>query len=506
MKPEPLPKISRNAGLTLLLITAIGIFLRARTLGESLWLDELHTAWTAMVGDAELVSRAHLGNNGSLYFYCVRIVTQIFGEHEWSLRLLSLMAGGLLIPGTFFVCRFWRCATITSLLAASLVAIDRHAFFFSCEARPYACVQLLGLAHVVLFTRLLSGRKRTWTWILWVLSGIVLFHLHCTSALVIAAEVIAYVVLYWFAYPIKIQPRYLLIGFVIVALGMLPGLGLVRMIAERRENWSHFIRLTRNPLKMLTIYPVATYLLAPVLFCAVLPFLKKLLGRVGSPAEPDNELEPVESPSYVMQLVVCGCWFLVPIVAAWILTETDVVRLFFRRYIIASSVVLAPLTALVISALAQLPRDVRNVSGLVFVIAILGVLRRPVFQERVHEDWREAVQAIVQSPLDQPVVLYSGLIETDSWHDTKNAAYRAYCEFPLRGIYPVGKGREIVSLPRTHAVSPIRFSEETADVWLLVRPSQSKSKTDVSRTLGDDWAIQSQQQYGRLVLYSLHRT
>lgn len=507
MKTEPQPKISQATLLLLLATTAIGVFLRVRVCGESLWLDELHTAWAAMVGDAELADRARLGNNGSLYFYCVRVVTQIFGEHEWSLRLPSVIAGGLLIPGTFFVCRFWRCATTTSLLAAALVAIDRNAFFFACEARPYALVQLFGLAHIVLFTRLLSGRKRTWTWILWVLSGIGLFHLHCTSTLVIGAEVVAYFVLRWLAYPIKVQPRYLLIGFVIIALGMLPGLGLIFSIAQRRENWSHFVKVTRNPLKMLTLYPVVLYLLVPLLLGSALPAARNLLGRVGASPEQDTELEPRETHSYLMPLLVCGFCFVLPIVVAWALTEADVVRLFFRRYLIASSVVLAPLTASLISWLARRPRDMQTVSGLVFAIAIVGALLGSDYTNRVREDWRSAAQMINNSSHEQPVVLYSGLIETDAWHDTTDAAHKAYCEFPLRGIYAVDAEREIISLPRTRSVPPILLPDTATDAWLLVRSSSpSEVKADVLRAMGEEWTIQAQQQCGRLLLCSLHRT
>ncbi len=505
MKTEPLPKISGVAWLSLSAITAIGIFLRFRVCGESLWLDELHTAWTAMVGDAQLADRARLGNNGSLYFYCVRVFTQIFGQSEWTLRLPSLIAGGLLIPGTFFVCRVWRCATVASLLAAALVAVDRNMFFFSCEARPYGCVQLLGLVHIFLFVRLLTGRKRTWTWLIWVLCGMGMFHLHCTSALIIAAEVIAYMGLRWFAYPIEIQPRYLLIGFVVIALGILPGLGLLQTIAERRENWSHFVKMTRNPLKMLTMYPLGVYLLAPLVLGFALPFFQNALGRVGALPEQDEEPELRETP-YLMPLIVCGCCLVVPIVTAWTLTEADIVRLFFRRYLIASSVVLAPLTALLICSLVRRGRSVVYVSGFVFAIAVIDASFRSNFTSRVHEDWRDAVEVLNREPVDQPVILYSGLIETDAWHATTNSEYRSYCEFPLRGIYAIDSEREVTILPRSLAVPPIRLPDETSHAWLLVRSSSpSEVKEGVLQTLGEQWSIETQQQCGRLLLCLLQR-
>ncbi len=49
-------------------ITLLALAVRIQQAGESLWLDELHTAWTVSGGIGELPHRAAMGNNSPLYF------------------------------------------------------------------------------------------------------------------------------------------------------------------------------------------------------------------------------------------------------------------------------------------------------------------------------------------------------------------------------------------------------------------------------------------------------
>src|SRR5262245_50730431 len=78
-------------------IGAVGLVLRVWQLGESLWLDELHTAWCVTTGWSEIAERALIGNQSPLYFYVPRLATSLLGTTEWTLRLPSLLAGMLLL-------------------------------------------------------------------------------------------------------------------------------------------------------------------------------------------------------------------------------------------------------------------------------------------------------------------------------------------------------------------------------------------------------------------------
>ena len=61
--------------------------------GDSLWLDELHTAWAVDGGLAQVAGRAADGNQNPLFFWMTWACTQLFGLNQLSLRLVSIVAG-----------------------------------------------------------------------------------------------------------------------------------------------------------------------------------------------------------------------------------------------------------------------------------------------------------------------------------------------------------------------------------------------------------------------------
>lgn len=493
-----MPKLTRGTLLALLMITIAGAAMRCRPIGESLWLDELHTAWTVLAPDGELASRAWLGNNSPLYFRVVRCLTQIAGTSEWSLRLISLVAGTLLIPLTFAVCRSWRLGLAPALMAATLVALDRHASFYACEARPYALVQLLALAHMALYGHLLIDNDRTWTWITWTLTGVILFQLHCTTALFVAAEAIAFGLLLWLRYPIKVQTRYLIIGFIVIGLSILSSVGLLQALADRRENWSHFVQTTRQPLQILWLYPLHAYLLAPLLAGSTAVALRLGLGHVG-------EIEPREEGDIqlVVPLVLCVACLFVPIVAAWVLTELDVTRIFLRRYLIASSVTLAPLSAMIVRYSVSGKRSTLLVVFAIVAFALFSI--RPRLDSRVQEDWRSAIANVNDVPRDEPLLFYSGLIEADPWWDSTDPSLIAYCQYPLRALYPLGE-RRVILLPRSVDKIGTVLVGDTSAAWLLIRSSDAKRPAitqAVQAALGPQWTPRQQTAYERLTLLRL---
>ena len=344
-------------------ILLIGLVLRAWPLNESLWIDELHTAWSVSGQLSDVAPRAQLGNNGPTYFWIVYALIQITGLHEWSLRALSVACGVGLVLATFLVTRSWRCTPAASLLAAALVAVDINAVYFSSEARTYALVQLVSLGHVFLFWRLLvADRRQDSLLVAWTGSAVLLFHLHCTTALALLAEIVAYgAAVAIVPERVRLRPGVLLAGLVAVVVGMAPAVGLLRELAERRENWELFVK-RQPPLAMLTIYPLHTYLGIPVAILAAF-WLWRLFRRDRGVVAPSGGAGPSEqgpfqglhdtssqrycedkrggSEDTIVPLVICLAWLFVPLFTAWLLTEQDIARVFFRRYLIASSVVLA---------------------------------------------------------------------------------------------------------------------------------------------------------------------
>src|SRR5262245_33161677 len=228
------------------LAAAIGICILAATLRtsalrESLWLDELHTAWCALGPLGEAAERAAIGNQSPLYFWFQWLLVTFLGPSEFSLRFPSLVAGSLLPLAVFLVARRWSIEA-AGLVAAGLTAVDPLCIFYATEARPYAVVQLLAVLHMGLTLRVAEEPTAAWrAW--WVAGAAILFHLHYTTALLIVAEAVFLAVLFVRESHRLVSP---LVDLAIVAALCLPAIGNLMAIFSRRTNWAAFI--SREPL------------------------------------------------------------------------------------------------------------------------------------------------------------------------------------------------------------------------------------------------------------------
>src|SRR5206468_6541242 len=104
-------------------ISLVAAALRIPPLRESLWLDELHTAWCAVGPLDEVARRAAIGNQGPLFFWLEWLFLGILGPSELSLRLMSFVSGSLLPLAIFLLARRWKLET-AGLVAAGLLAVD----------------------------------------------------------------------------------------------------------------------------------------------------------------------------------------------------------------------------------------------------------------------------------------------------------------------------------------------------------------------------------------------
>lgn len=516
--------------LLLLALFVVGVFLRCYPIHEHVWVDELHTAWAALGKGEQFAQRVRLGNNGPVYFCLVQAIVNWLGASEWTLRFVSVVAGISLIPLTYLLVRSWDGSNEASLLATGLIAIDSHAVFYSVEARPYVVVQLMSLLHLFLFTKLLREKSSVWIWIGWVLSGILMFHLHCTSALIFVAEVVAFAILLFWRTDIKLNWIYFLLGLLLILVGMLPGIGLVREVAARRDNWSMFIERTRNPLRILWEFPLATYLFAPLVVAQVSFGVKRLRMRTASDEDDLDAMEQIEDENSQQQIsvricmVVALCWLFVPLVVAWVLTERDIVRLFFRRYLMASSVALAPLSALIVTRYFVERRLAFWGSCLLFLLGVSTISSARYIRHGTGalahsaENWRTPVSIINASEDEEtrdPVVLYSGLIEAAHWHDSEDLSQQAYCEFPIRGLYSIADDRKVISLPTRKpldlSAAKIEKLREAAaqGFWLLVRGNDtlaSDVQDEVLKVVGREVKVLETHDYGRVHLQRLGTT
>ena len=486
----------------------LAAWLRWHDAGESLWLDELHTAWCAEGTLADVAPRAALGNQSPLYFYAEWCLTSLFGQSELSLRLMSLLCGIALPAAIYFMTRAWTAAAesetsaICGLVAAALATVDPLSIFYAQEARPYAAVQLLAVGHLFLLTEWLREQK-LWQRIAWILSGVLLFYLHYTTALVFVPEAVFLSGYFCFHRSTKRPLAVLwLINFALLALLCLPALSQLRDIASRRENWDAFIQpqpavtiLTVFPWSIASLYLAVAFLTNPTRqrgsssLALRVSDETSLALRVGDEASlarlVSDETSLTRSVRYVVLLL---CWLFIPVTLAWLATEAGVARLFLPRYLIAS---LAP--SYIVAALCVPLMPTRS-GRILFALALVGtaIFTSGIVQQlrhdgRVHgqrrEDWRGAVTflnfQLEHRPL--PVLVRSGLIEADAVQMQNNPQLRDYCLYPVTSLYRLNVPREVlIPLPTVAAgqLSPEvkRLVQARGGTWLLLRANEASAR------------------------------
>lgn len=479
-------------------VLALAAALRCSTLGESLWLDELHTSWVAAESAAEIAPRAALGNQSPLYFYLPWLSAAASGQQsELALRLPSWIAGMLTIPLLYAVIIHWTGKPVAGLAVALLAAVDADFIWFAQEARVYALVQLLATAHLAICWRLIRRPTRGWRAAA-VAVGVVLFYLHYTTALLFAAELAAYGVL---VIGRRERPRYSLLqagtDLAIAVLACSPSLPHLAAIARAGENWRAVVGAGS------LAETLASFPWIPLAVGAAVVAMARL-------ARPQRTKIPQEHKTAAKQvrlgLFLCVV-FIGAIALAWASGIWGDAPLLMKRYVIAVSVA-PPLAAGLLSAASE-SRAWRV--AICLVVAAAAVFANPQLHfwspERpkvIHsrEDWRSAT-AIVRAVDPQgrfPVLLRPGFIEGDARCRSAVALEREYCLAPIRGVY---------RLTPNHRATPLATTPGPADrvvrraiagreaFWLITRSPSASARRQAALLLtglesgGERWRVVS---------------
>ena len=475
--------------------TLLGLLLRTYGIQASLWMDELHTAWVVAGGLNELPGRAALGNNHSSYFYLPWVSTNVFGTHEWSLRLTSVIAGTVLIPLMFLATRRWTQSRLAALLSAGLVAIDPWCVVFAQEARVYALVQCIGLLQLLTLWNVVKRPQLAHRVALIALSTL-LFYLHFTSILLLLAELLFCLAMYCRSsrrngYSVS----QLLCDAALVFVGMLPAWPQLVDIASRRSNWELFVHVP-TAAQFIYLFPLDLYVLAPIL-CAGIAVVGRALAK---DTVAGRRIRPA-----VWLLV--SVWFFVPMATAAMLTWTDVARIFHARYLITVS--LAPiLFASLLCAICA--RPVRMAFTVVMMLIALfshGPIRQILRDGDVichrRENWRDALRWIREHAREgAPLLFHSGLIEADDLARQADPRFVEYCKFPLSSIYRIDDlSLQVFLLPTSDAEhfleSGLASAADAGMALLVVRGPEQITQRLIRAAhlrLGDsgNWSLEEQ--------------
>ena len=173
-------------------ITALAVVLRLLGLDfQSFWNDEIYSlamAGTSLAESLELVGR---DVHPPLYFLTLHAWVALFGNSEFSVRLLSALASVLAIPALFRLGR--RLLGVRAgLVAAAICAVSTFQIYYAQEARSYALASFLAILSMDAFSewhaRGLRGARRLGPWIYYVAATSALLYTHYFGILVVVAQ------------------------------------------------------------------------------------------------------------------------------------------------------------------------------------------------------------------------------------------------------------------------------------------------------------------------------
>lgn len=492
------------------LIAIMGCILRGTVaVSELLWLDELHTSWSVNGSIVDVAPRAADGNQSPLYFWLVWISVSIFGHSEFSLRLVSIIAGvGTMLVAGWFTWR-WTGSKIASVLVAWLITVDANFVYYSSEARPYAMLEFLSVIQVSLFFKAIWGRQpikqvstrsvlgffKLWPdWSL-AITSILLINIHLTSIWLIVAETI-FLLVVWFTQSIGggvpgksnsdhagVNSKLMGTAFV-VAIGCLPMLIQLTTVFRRKENWQCI-----SSISGLWTDVSPTIILLVVLPAVCLAVSRALAQRPG-----------FDSSSSLggWRIALVFLWFIVPIGSVAGLDYFGIAPMAVQRYTLVGAVAMPVFAGLCVGSLATVPGKL-VLSGLIVAFGIYQnpmtgsvMLEKQVPQFRF-ENWATPISEIntTVSKSRRPVFLFANLIEDHDALRNPETRFQNYLLFPVAGLYRLdASDRKLMAGPTLDSIHfndvMIMSIKKHGGAWVIVR-----SDPELANEIGDEVRIRT---------------
>lgn len=443
----------RATSAALFAATSLCLLIQAN---DPLWLDELHTVWTARGSWSETFERGALGNQSPPFFLLEALVGRVFGFDPLTMRGLSALAGAASIVALFrFVARSSRSIATGLSLSVSLLTWPTLVFYFV-EARPYA---LVFFAATVLWTSLAEAlsltpsrdeeeeddttRRRIFhARILWIAGLSSAIWLHPTALLLVVPVTIALALSLTLPrgranYSAGARALDLVIAAAICAAGA----PFWYALYQRRGAWSAFIR---NPdvRDWIADFQLLAFIGVPalaILATVVVAFFRR---------DPDGLQTKWKAPFFCAAF--CGLAFATPVLLASVGTWFDLARVYHFRYLIGAVAALPLFAAAFIAAASPTWLRVSATALFVGVLfwfsggATTFLATGRIVPSSRQENWAGLVERLDCLPAG-PILLDADVIESKRWADSDDPLQREYLAFALRA-FPTMQDRTIQSV------------------------------------------------------------
>ncbi len=456
----------------------LAAFLWAWTgIGQSLWLDELHTSWVIADGWQSISARASAGNQSPWYFYllfAVKSTVGIFADQssskteELCLRLPSVIFWSIsvgLVAGMLTRIDRKRGAIGLAAGLCGCILVDRLEWFYAVEARAYSLVQLLSLLAWITIAKK-GVRVAVAGQVIWVILATALLLLHLTSGPAVLAQWLMLTVI-----SVK-QSRnrwaWLASTLWLAGLGIWLAIGAVS-IWDRRAQWTAFAGDTSLN-SVVSQFPI---LVAVVVIAIVIGFERARFSG------------PRSSSVGATWLWVAAAG--IPLAISWLATRFEIAPIFHYRFAIS---VAMPLYLLLGCLVWQLTRPILrwlSITGtLVWLVYSQGTIEHlrngQLMGPNRGEGWREATQFVSKNiaPQQDALWCYAGLLEGHAANIPLGPQQDEYLSFPLRGCYRVVSDDETI-MPRALVGSSRDWTEQITltgihkiqRVWIVCRGTRS---------------------------------
>jgi hypothetical protein len=200
-------------------ITLVGLLLRLRSIGNSLFGDELSTYSIVTTHSPGGIIRTLDGHSVDLtppLYFVLAWLAERLGNSPELLRLPALISGTATIPLTFLVGRR-TVGRSAGMVGALLVALSPFLIFYSTEARAYALVTCLVLASTLALLEAVESNRIGW-WAMYAFLACAAMYTHYTAAFALGAQ---------FLWALAVHPqrvRGLLAASLAAAIGFAPWL------------------------------------------------------------------------------------------------------------------------------------------------------------------------------------------------------------------------------------------------------------------------------------------
>jgi mannosyltransferase len=402
-----LPKISARqaALLLLLLILALGIFLRIYDLGaESLWLDEACSIHESSLSPQEI---AECANHPPLYFFILRFWMHLFGTSEVALRSLSAIFGVISILLIYLVGSTLFNRKV-GLIAGLLSAISYYHIYYSQEARAYSLLLLLSLLSYLFFIKILQG-DRKWYYPAYFLAALLLGYTHIYGLFIIASQVLFFL-LFWKKY--KAQRVKFAVTAAVAILALLPLVPLMggRAVSIAQEGFwiaMPHLRDLRFTFSLFAGYGLGTtFILEIFLLLAIIGFLS-----IETAKSQWNWKEPRQSLSGLVRSIslesiepglLLIVWLFFSILIPFILSQF-MTPIYLTRYVIGAS---PAFYLLVARGIGKLNRKWLFYPVLILIILLSSLGLQSYYKNDVKTQWREVADFIEQNSLRNDAIIF----------------------------------------------------------------------------------------------------